>query len=354
MVEGSFSRPSCGSPAGGDLETLCEWLDLPRVAIVDAASLGSCQLPERPRAVDGLLLDRVADATQAARLQTHFESLWNAPVVGWLGLLEGPRGLVAATPPGSKPALDLCHALGCELARHADLDRFYRMARHRKFPAHRAPQHRRYEGQPLRVAVAYDDAFHCYFPDTLDLLELKGATICDFSPLRDERLPPGTDVVYFGCGFPDMFAQQLAENNCMILALKSHLSSGRRVYAEGGGLAYLCQRIALADGQSWPMVGAVSATAQLNAQTTPPRPAEMTVARDTWLGQAPLHWAGYLSQRWSLRPGPAVGCGQEAGRESDIVGQHQAVGSRLHMNFAAREELLDRFFEPHSVCNRSV
>ncbi len=51
-----------------------------------------------------------------------------------------------------------------------------------------------------------DDAFHCYFPDTLDLLELRGATVCDFSPLRDERLPVDTDIVYFGCGRPDLFA----------------------------------------------------------------------------------------------------------------------------------------------------
>ena len=100
----------------------------------------------------------------------------------------------------------------------------------------------------VRVAVAYDDAFHCYFPDTLDMLELRGATVRVFSPLRDESLPPETDIVYLGCGSPQDHAEALAANHCMMTALKEHVCSGRRIYAEGGGLAYLCQHVETADG----------------------------------------------------------------------------------------------------------
>jgi cobyrinic acid a,c-diamide synthase len=349
LVEGCFAQGgACNEPSGGDLATLCQWLDLPRLVIIDAAALDKCQLPARPEGAAGVLLDRVADATEAARLQTHFESLWNVPVIGWLGLLPELRKLIDATPFGHQPSLGLCHTLGRELSRSAQLDRIYRIAKSRKFPAHRAPERRSHAERPVRVAVAYDDAFHCYFADALDLLELKGAIICDFSPLRDDRLPVASDVVYFGCGFPDLHARQLADNDCMILSLKSHLSSGGRIYAEGGGLAYLCQQIKLPDGQSWPMVGAVSAIACLNSEASPPSPVELTMVRDTWLGPPPLRWAGYLNQRWSIARAAGEARGSlGAANETDMIGAHQAIGSRLHMNFAAREELLDRFFEPH-------
>ena len=142
-----------------------------------------------------------------------------------------------------------------------------------------------YEG-PLRVAVAYDDAFRGYFPDTLDLLELRGATVCEFSPLRDERLPADTDIVYFGCGHPERFLPELAENDCMLLALKGHLCSGRRMYAECGGLAYLCQQLEMPDGLCWPMVGALPVTAQFHDAIEPPKPVELNLATDTWLAPA--------------------------------------------------------------------
>src|SRR4029077_935542 len=104
----------------------------------------------------------------------------------------------------------------------------------------------------VRVAVAYDEAFNCYFPDTLDMLELRGATVRVFSPLRDECLPADTDIVYLGCGSTHEHAAALAGNHCMLLALKEHVCSGKRIYGEGGGLAYLCQHVELADGNRIP------------------------------------------------------------------------------------------------------
>jgi cobyrinic acid a,c-diamide synthase len=202
---------------------------------------------------------------------------------------------------------------------------------------------------PLRVAVACDDVFGGYFPDTLELLESRGAAICDFSPLRDDRLPAGTDVVYVGCGHPEQFAGQLSANDCMMLALKSHLCSGGRIYAECGGLAYLCNEIEMPDGQRWPMVGALGVTARFHESIAPPHPAELTLVCDTWLGQSPQHWRGYLTPHWTIAPtGDSDSCVAEAGHELDVIHRHQAVGSRMYLNFAAHEDLLDRFFEPHA------
>jgi cobyrinic acid a,c-diamide synthase len=195
--------------------------------------------------------------------------------------------------------------------------------------------------------VAYDDAFHGYFPDTLDMLEVRGATVRVFSPLRDECLPAGTDVVYLGCGRPHEHAAALAENHCLMMSLKQHICAGRRIYAEGGGLAYLCQHVELADGRHVPMTGALHAVARRNPQMAPPEPVELTLAVDSWLGTAGTHLRGYRNSNWKLEP---TGCltryAVEPDGQLDLIGRHQVIGSRVHFNFAAQPALLGGFLQP--------
>jgi cobyrinic acid a,c-diamide synthase len=199
----------------------------------------------------------------------------------------------------------------------------------------------------VQVAVAYDEAFNCYFRDTLDMLELRGATVRVFSPLRDESLPAGTDIVYIGCGSPHEHAEALAENHCMLMALKEHVCSGRRIYAEGGGLAYLCQSVETADGRRTEMVGALRAIARRSPARVGPTPVEVTLAVDSWLGAAGSKLRGYRNGNWTLE---ATGCltrfVKEPDSELDLVGRHQAIGSRLHLNFAAQPALLGGFLRP--------
>ena len=202
----------------------------------------------------------------------------------------------------------------------------------------------------LKVAVAYDKAFNCYFPDTLDSLELQGATIRDFSPLRDEALPPATDLVYLGCGHPEQCAEELARNHCMLTAMRNHVSQGRRVYAEGGGLAYLCQRIVIDGRRGLPMVGVLPAVAWLNPVPEPMRPVEITLSCDNWLGRASTLLRGYLNSNWQIQPtGSLVRFASAPEHRYDLVGSHQVIGSRVHLNFAAQPNVLHHFFQPHAA-----
>jgi cobyrinic acid a,c-diamide synthase len=262
----------------------------------------------------------------------------------------GARTSISQLALGEIPAKRLCRSLGDALLRRLDLESLMTIATSRESPpvctCHFEPCQKLAE---VTVAVAYDEAFYCYFPDTLDLLELQGATIKTFSPLRDEQLPPDTSVVYIGCGHPEQWLEPLAENQCIWSALRKHVIAGGRLYAEGGGLAYLCEGIELADGSLRPMVGVLPAVARHVSVAAKPRPVELTLAQGNWLGEGWSRLRGYLHNRWDLQPtGPLRCYAAQEGHELDIVGHRQAIGSRIHLNFAAQPEFLRAFFSPHA------
>lgn len=345
IVLGSFCEPL--TDRGSRLTTIGQWLHLPRIALVDLAMLGQCQLPARPDAADCLLLDGLSNADQYMSARTNLETLWGIPVIGGLAKNEATRNALQEVRPGTPPPEPLVSRLGDSLAATLDVRALLGLAESRRFPEH-APSSAQFEVESdLTIAVAYDEVFNCYFPDTLDGLEQQGASLRVFSPMRDERLPEDTDVVYFGCGHPERFAEQLSANHCMLMDIRRHVCSGRRIYAEGGGLAYLCSQIEDSGGERTPMVGALPAIARRNQHPKPVEPAEVSLSRDCWLGPKGTELRGYLNSAWQLEAtGSLLKYCEEDSPESSLVGRHRVVGSRMHLNFAALPGFLDRFLLP--------
>lgn len=346
LVEGKLASPAGSEDAGGNLETLCRWLNLPRLVVLDAVQIGRRGLPPRPESLEGLLLDRVDDSCHFARLTTNLEALWGVPVLGALErsprLPTSPEGI-----PGlSRPPRRLASELGDQLARYWRPEQILKLAYGREFPASVASRASRNRGAAeLTVAIAYDEAFNDYFQDTFDLLELWGASIVDFSPLRDETLPPQTDIVYLGCGHPERYAAALAENHCMTAALRSHLAAGGRVYGEGGGAAYLCQQMETPGGKLKRMVGILPAAARLRRAAADTAPVDVTLDRSNWLGERRTRVRGYRNLNWEFQPlGPLAGFVADPRHRYDLVGSYRAIGSLLHLDFAAQPKFLHRFF----------
>ncbi len=351
VVEGSYGRRGESQRAGGRLEPLCQWLDLPRLVVLDAVRLETCCRPEFPLRAEGILLDGVGDAGQTARLTTELELLWGIPVLGAMEVAAGLRAELARVPRGERVPMALCGQFADRFARGWKPARILELADRGEIPRPKGCPGccKQARDATITVAIAYDEAFNCYFPDALDLLELGGARIVDFSPLRDEHLPPQTDVVYFGSGHPERYADELAENHCMLAALRSHLRAGRRIYAEGGGAAYLCQQMEVPSGRLRRMAGILPGVARLNPQPEPAAPAEVVLAKPSWLGDAGTRLRGYRNSFWSFdvldRPTRRSKVG--AGRDGEgLFGTFQAIGSPVHLNFAAHPGCLERFFSP--------
>ncbi|MGP1386743.1 MAG: cobyrinate a,c-diamide synthase [Thainema sp.] len=112
----------------------------------------------------------------------------------------------------------------------------------------------------VRIAVACDLAFSFYYADNLEILEQLGAELLFWSPLT-KSVPETAQGLYFGGGFPEMFAAELSDNQAAIRSVQQAIQRGLPTYAECGGLMYLCQHLQDFQGQAWPMVGALPTTA---------------------------------------------------------------------------------------------
>jgi cobyrinic acid a,c-diamide synthase len=121
---------------------------------------------------------------------------------------------------------------------------------------------------PIRVAVARDRAFNFYYQDNLDLLQELGAEVVFWSPLQDAGLPEGVQGMYFGGGFPEVFAQELADNKLALDSVKTTIMAGIPTIAECGGLMYLCEEIIDFQGKAWSMVGILPTTAMMGERLT--------------------------------------------------------------------------------------
>ncbi len=107
----------------------------------------------------------------------------------------------------------------------------------------------------LTIAIARDKSFNFYYQDNLDFLQQLGVELICFSPLKDNHLPAGVSGIYLGGGFPEVFAEDLAENWQLKESIKEAINRGMPVYAECGGMMYLAREIEDFEGKKWPMVG---------------------------------------------------------------------------------------------------
>lgn len=95
----------------------------------------------------------------------------------------------------------------------------------------------------IRLGIARDAAFNFYYADNFDILASLGAELIFWSPLQERNLPENLQGLYFGGGFPEIFAPELAANTSILTQVRKAIASGMPTYAECGGLMYLCEKI---------------------------------------------------------------------------------------------------------------
>jgi len=270
VIEGVMGLFDGASPASleGSTADCARLLGIPVVLVVDAHGIAGSIAPlvagfthfNRHVRICGVIANNVgsrthrqilADALSAARLPPLIGALPGNPA--W-SLRERHLGLVPSIERkrNNRWFADLAAAAG----EHIDIKQLLTLSRIRRplaGPAETIPK------PSARIGIAMDKAFHFYYPDNLHHLRRAGFELVEFSPLKDRRVPGNIDWLYIGGGFPEVFAAELAANSAIRESIRAFAESGGRIYAECGGLMYLCRSLVNNAGRKFPMCGVLPA-----------------------------------------------------------------------------------------------
>jgi cobyrinic acid a,c-diamide synthase len=123
----------------------------------------------------------------------------------------------------------------------------------------------------VRIAIAKDESFNFYYPNTAESLELNNAEIVHFSPVNDKKLPDGISGIILGGGFPEILADRLAKNHYIKNSILQEAERGMPIYAECGGLMYLTKTITVNHNgkkKTRKMIGLIEADTSLTDRLT--------------------------------------------------------------------------------------
>lgn len=262
-----------GTSEDGSTAQIAKWLGAPIVLVVDARAqsrsaaavvLGFERFDPEMR-IAAVIFNRVASEVHARWLREAVATRCDALPVGALPrsesivLPERHLGLVTAVE----------GALGAERRGHladlveasVDLGELLACAAPLELPEV-APAFPPASPVRARIGVARDAAFQFYYHENFALLEKAGARLVFWSPCTERDIPEA-DGLYFGGGYPELFAQRLSENESMRAAVRKFAESGRPVYAECGGLMYLAESLEDLGGVAYPMVGVLPAKVRM-------------------------------------------------------------------------------------------
>jgi cobyrinic acid a,c-diamide synthase len=203
---------------------------------------------------------------------------------------------------------------------------------------------------PLRIAVARDKAFNFYYPDNFDILQDLGAELVFWSPLDDRYLPKNIQGLYFGGGFPEVFAEKLSENKSILTGIRKLIRLGIPTYAECGGLMYLCDGIIDFEAKSWQMVGVLPTIAVMGKKLTLGY-RRATAIKDNYLVDRATLVRGHEFHRSSLQVLSSQPIWQLAAYSRQFQPTpegwqiHRVHASYLHLHFGGNLSIAKKFCE---------
>jgi cobyrinic acid a,c-diamide synthase len=197
------------------------------------------------------------------------------------------------------------------------------------------------------IGVARDSAFNFYYEDNLDILRSHGARIKFFSPMSGEV--PDVDGLYFGGGYPEVFAQGLASSTAVRDKVRKLSDDGMAVYAECGGMMYACKTLRTLDGADHRMTGIFDARVEMTGRLQALGYVEAKVIKDCVLspkgGSARGHVFHYSHIAESSETDFAYDLNKQKGIAESLDGfvRDNSLASYTHLHFGSCPEFADNF-----------
>jgi len=207
----------------------------------------------------------------------------------------------------------------------------------------------KYKG--IRVGIARDRAFSFYYEDNLDLLRENGAEIVEFSPIADSALPENLHALYFGGGYPELYAAELSANNSLLQDVRDFAQANKPIYAECGGLMLLGETLTTLDAKSYPMAGVLPVAIEMTKALVHFGYADVEFAHDCLLGEKgtlvrghSFHCSRILAHD-SLRCIYRVHYSLSNRREPEGFVRGRVLGTYIHLHFRSNPSLVSSLLQ---------
>ena len=185
--------------------------------------------------------------------------------------------------------------------------------------------------------------------------------------MNDSRLPDNLDLLYIGGGFPELFAEQLADNQEMKKSLKDFADASMPIYAECGGLMYLAQSIqtsllggkvgvsrserATFDGKTYPMVGILPVKSEMMSKRMTLGYITINVRRDNLLSSAgeihrghEFHWST-IEKTGEVKYAYETTKHHRRESKPDGIMVGNVLASYAHLHFASNLSLAEKLMD---------
>lgn len=376
-VMGMFDGMS-GTPGYGSTADIARELKAPVILIVDGSSMARSaaalvygyQNFEQGLHLAGVIFNRVKSKMQEQILRTAIKEL-DLPVLGCLPLetnLRLPERHLGLVPVGEhKPREEYIEDLAISIRQYIDLDLLIEIMQ--SAPAFQPTSEYRDLNEQLKVdanleqdtklksrfrlGYAWDEAFLFYYRDALELMQRRGFTLIPFSPLHDRSLPPELDGLMLGGGFPELFLEQLSQNQSMLESIRRFHAGGKPIYAECGGYMYLGQSIADFNGNSYPVVGIIPMHSEMTSRLQGIGYHRGELLKPSFLGKEGTlvqgHEFHYSKVTFDSEPKPAYRLIKGESERLEGYAHQNIFASYLHLNFAGQPELIEFWHQTNGV-----
>jgi len=201
----------------------------------------------------------------------------------------------------------------------------------------------------VRIGVARDPAFNFYYIHNIEALRRAGAEIVPFSPISDDL--PDVDGLYLGGGYPEVFSEVLEGNPSMRSKIKKASDDGMPVYAECGGLMYLCSSIVDMEGKERRMCGVFDAYTEMDDRKMTLGYVEANSVKENvicdrgWTTRGhEFHYSRIISagnERYAFE----LTRGRGITENKDGMMSENTLAGYLHIHFASNPKIPNRFVE---------
>jgi len=239
----------------GNTASIAKALDAPVILIINSRSLvksaaaiviGFKTLDPTIK-IEGVILNQVKNKKHYIKTKEAIETLAKTDVIGGIKRDEAIKveqrhlGLVPAVE--RENLLNYIEKWGEVIKENIDIDALISIMKNAgKLPEGREDTWQAENRKKVKIGVAMDEVFNFYYTENLEALKANNAQIIPFSPYKDEEIPD-VDGIYFGGGYPEIFAKELEYNQSMRKSVLKFHEEGNPIYGECGGLMYLTNSI---------------------------------------------------------------------------------------------------------------